>query len=192
MTDYFALLNQPRSPWLDPEKLKEVYHEKTLRWHPDVQPSGGETSLFSSLNEAYQTLQDPKRRLHHLLGLQGCAPSSAPVAVPAHLHDLFPKVGAVTQRTNQLLDKLAVASNALSRSLLERDVLSSRTEIDELLTKLRQLYEGVITQLPGLGAAWSINPDPPIDPLTALYHELAYLTRWIAQVEELQLRLSLV
>jgi curved DNA-binding protein CbpA len=191
MTDYFALLNQPRSPWLDPKKLKEIYHEKTLRWHPDVQAGGEEAPAFSSLNEAYQTLQDPKRRLHHLLGLQGCAPSSAAVAVPAQLHDLFPKVGAVTQRTSQLLDKLALASNALSRSLLERDVLLSRTEIDELLSELRQLHDGVITQLPGLGAAWSINPDPQIDRLTALYHELAYLTRWIAQMEELQLRLSL-
>jgi curved DNA-binding protein CbpA len=79
MIDCFALLDQPRAPWLDLDELKEAYHKKTLRAHPDAQANRTDETdaSFASLNEAYQVLQDPKRRLHHLLSLQGCAPSSA-------------------------------------------------------------------------------------------------------------------
>jgi curved DNA-binding protein CbpA len=67
MIDYFALLDEPRAPWLEADKLKETYHRKTLQTHPDVHArSPGAASAdttFASLNEAYQILQDPRRRL---------------------------------------------------------------------------------------------------------------------------------
>ena len=96
MIDYFALLDQPHVPWLDPDKLKDTYHQKTLQAHPDAQTSrpGADTTdaAFTSLNEAYQVLQDPKRRLQHLLSLAGAAPSSTDQTVPKQLHDLFFKI----------------------------------------------------------------------------------------------------
>jgi hypothetical protein len=41
MTDYFALLQQPRQPWLEPEQLKQKYQQLTLASHrPDkIEPS---------------------------------------------------------------------------------------------------------------------------------------------------------
>ena len=30
MIDYFALLDQPRTPWLDLDKLKDTFHRKSL------------------------------------------------------------------------------------------------------------------------------------------------------------------
>ena len=53
MTDYFALLGQPRAPWLDPAALKEAYHRQTLQSHPDTATPGRESD-FAGLNEAYQ------------------------------------------------------------------------------------------------------------------------------------------
>ena len=101
MTDYFALLDQPRSPWLDPDELRNTYHQKTLQAHPDTQASRGAAPVpdasFTDLNEAYQVLQDPKRRLHHLLSLEGAAPSSTDQTVPKQLDDLFPRVSALTR-----------------------------------------------------------------------------------------------
>ena len=80
MIDYFALLDQPRAPWLDLDELKNTYYQKTLQAHPDAQTTRARAdatdATFASLNEAYQVLQDPKRRLHHLLSLEGAAPSS--------------------------------------------------------------------------------------------------------------------
>ena len=87
MTDYFALLEQPRMPWLDPAPLKEVFHRKTLEQHPDATAAGSE-DRFAELNAAYQALQDPKRRLHHLLSLENRAPAANQM-VPQELQELF-------------------------------------------------------------------------------------------------------
>ena len=147
MIDYFALLDQPRAPWLDPEKLKQVYHQKTLRAHPDTAAPGESENSFAQLNEAYQVLQDPKRRLHHLLELEGRPPSSTDQTVPRELHDLFPAIGALTQRASGLLEKITTASNALSRSLLKPQILEVQKETKELREKIQGLSDSSLDQL---------------------------------------------
>ncbi len=56
MIDYFALLDQPHAPWLDPDELKNTYHQKTLQAHPDAQASSpgddATDATFANLNEA--------------------------------------------------------------------------------------------------------------------------------------------
>src|SRR4051812_36678624 len=136
MTDYFALLEQPRAPWLDQATLKELFHRKTLEQHPDSAP--GAESTFAQLNEAYQVLQDPKRRLHHLLSLQNCAPP-ANQAVPPDLQELFLQIGALNQSATQLLAKMRAASNPLSKSLLKADVVTAQENVAELRDQLRGL-----------------------------------------------------
>jgi len=130
MTDYFALLEQPRGPWLDPAALKDAYHQKTLQTHPDA--AAGNQSDFAQLNEAYQVLQDPKRRLHHLLSLENCAPPSTSQSIPEELQELFLLIGELNQRANVLLEKMRTSSNALSRSLLKPQVVELQKEVATL------------------------------------------------------------
>jgi curved DNA-binding protein CbpA len=195
MIDYFALLDQPRAPWLDPDKLKETYHRKTLQAHPDAQTSrpGADTpeTTFTSVNEAYQVLQDPKRRLHHLLSLEGAAPSSADQTVPQQLHDLFPAVGALTQRANLLLEKIRATSNALSRSLLKPQILEVQNEMKEVRAKIQMLSDASLAELRQINSAWAKNPPEQIAVLSNLYVAFAYLTRWSAQLDEMTFQLSL-
>jgi len=40
--DYFALLGQPRQPWLDPSLLKASFLEQSARLHPDRVPAVNE------------------------------------------------------------------------------------------------------------------------------------------------------
>jgi curved DNA-binding protein CbpA len=190
MIDYFALLDQARAPWLDPEKLKQVYHQKTLRAHPDTAPPAEAENSFAQLNEAYQVLQDPKRRLHHLLDLEGCAPSSTDQTVPRQLHDLFPAIGALTQRASLLLEKITRASNALSRSLLKPQVLEVQKETKELREKIQDLSNASLAQLRLVDSQWRENPAEEIAPLSNLYFTFAYLTRWSSQLDELAFQLS--
>jgi curved DNA-binding protein CbpA len=74
--DNFALLGQPRLPWLDPVALKAAFLEQSARLHPDrVQAAGAEekaaaTARFAELNAAYNCLREPKERLLHLLELE--------------------------------------------------------------------------------------------------------------------------
>jgi curved DNA-binding protein CbpA len=195
MIDYFALLDQPHAPWLDPDKLKDTYHQKTLRAHPDAQASrpGADAAdaAFTSLNEAYQVLQDPKQRLHHLLSLEGGPPSSAEQMVPKQLHDLFPTVGALTQRANLLLEKIRATSNALSRSLLKPQILEVQNETKEVREKIQNLSDASLAELRQINTAWAKNPTEQIEGLSNLYFAFAYLTRWSTQLDEMTFQLSL-
>jgi curved DNA-binding protein CbpA len=195
MIDYFALLDQPHAPWLDPDKLKDTYHQKTLQAHPDAQTSrpGADATdaTFASLNEAYQVLQDPKRRLHHLLSLEGAAPSSTDQTIPKQLHDLFPEVGALTQRANLLLEKFRATSNALSRSLLKQQILEVQRETKEVREKIQNLSDASLAELRQINTAWVKNPAEQIEGLSNLYFAFAYLTRWSTQLDEMTFQLSL-
>jgi len=195
MIDYFALLDQPKAPWLDLEKLKETYHQKTLQAHPDAQTSRGDANptdaAFASLNEAYQVLQDPKRRLHHLLSLEGAAPSSTGQTIPKELHDLFPQIGGLTQRTNLLLEKIQATSNALSRSLLKSQILEVQQETKEVRGKIQDLSGAALEKLRQINATWARNPAEQIEELSNLYCAFAYLTRWSTQLDEMTFQLSL-
>lgn len=195
MIDYFALLDQPKAPWLDLEKLKDTYHQKTLQAHPDAQtPRDGADpadATFPNLNEAYQVLQDPKRRLHHLLSLEGAAPSSTGQAVPEHLQDFFPQIAALTQRTDRLLEKLQATSNALSRSLLKPQILEVQQEAKEVRGKIQNLSDASLEQLRQIDAAWTRSPAEQIEGLSNLYFAFAYLSRWSAQLDEITFQLSL-
>lgn len=194
MIDYFALLDLPRAPWLDRAQLKERFHQKTLQAHPDTQTGVGAAektdATFATFNEAYQVLQDPRRRLHHFLSLEGAAPSSAGQVVPKQLQDLFPEIGSVTQQAQILLGKIAATSNALSVSLLKPQILKLQSETKAAREKLQKLYEEALTELEELNKLCSENPRQHLERLADLYYRFAYLMRWMAQLEEVQFQFS--
>ncbi len=189
MTDYFALLGQRRAPWLDPAALKEAYHRQTLQSHPDTAAPGGESD-FAELNEAYQVLQDPKRRLHHLLSLENGAPPDANQVIPQELQELFLLIGALTQRANALQEKIRTASNALSRSLLKPQMVEVEKEVSDLRQKVRDLDNAASGQLREINSAWENDRAGQVIPLSNLYITFAYLGRWSAQLDELAFQLT--
>jgi curved DNA-binding protein CbpA len=180
MTDYFAVLDQPRVPWLDSEELKEVFHRKTLEQHPDS--AQGTEGAFAELNEAYQVLQDPKQRLHHLLSLENRVPPKNQ-AVPADLEELFLRIGALNQTATQLLTKMRAASNPLSKSLLKAEVVAAQKHAGEMRDKVRELNDAAEEQLRQTNIG-------EIDAISLLYQRFAYLGRWSAQLDELAFQLA--
>jgi hypothetical protein len=136
-------------------------------------------------------LQDPKRRLHHLLSLEGAAPSSADQTVPNQLHDLFPAVGALTQRANLLLGKIRTTSNALSLSLIKPQILELQNEAREVRARIQDLFDGSLAELGRINTAWATNPAEQMGALSNLYFAFAYLTRWSTQLDEIAFQLSL-
>lgn len=190
MIDYFALLEQPRGPWLDPVALKEVYHRKTLQTHPDAAATSSEHD-FARLNEAYQVLQDPRRRLHHLLSLENCAPLSADQTIPLELQELFLRIGELSQRANRLLEKIRMASNALSRSLLRPELAQMQKEVAELRKQIENLLEAATAQLRETNPNWR-RENRPVTVVSNLYFQFAYLGRWAGQLDELAFQLSLL
>src|SRR5436309_5157524 len=99
MTDYFALLGEPRRPWLDPEKLKAKFLALSAEIHPDrfhSAPAAEKQATherFPRLNAAYQVLREPKDRLRHLLELELSAkPAEVQQTSPGAM-ELFMEVG---------------------------------------------------------------------------------------------------
>jgi curved DNA-binding protein CbpA len=187
MTDYFALLDQPRLPWLDREILKEIYHSKTLRTHPD----SGATSEFADLNEAYQVLKDPKRRLQHLLDLYDASRPAANQTVPADLQELFLEICALNQRIQPLLEKSRTVSNELSRSLLKSQLLSMQKETAGLREKVGAMSAAAEEELKEMNSGWAADATGQIAALQDLHVRFAYLGRWIEQLDEMAFQISL-
>ena len=187
MTDYFAVLDQPRRPWLDPDELKQAFHRKSRELHPDSGSLSAAEAGFTELNEAHQVLQEPKRRIQHLLTLEDRAPARD-ASVPPDLADLFPIVASVTHEAEALAQKMTAATNPLSRSLLKSPLLAVQNRIAETLQRIRELHEMADAELQRLNdvetageARWS--------QLHQLYLRFSYLARWIAELQEKQVRL---
>ncbi|MFL6519220.1 MAG: DnaJ domain-containing protein [Chthoniobacterales bacterium] len=183
MTDYFALLEQPRAPWLDPEALKEVFRRKTLEHHPDASPFSS-SNAFAELNEAHQVLQDPKKRLQHLLELQGSPPSRIAEPVPSELQELFLRIGECNQKTKVLLELMRGRSSALERSLLKSRLLEAQQAIENLRRELRDLTDTATRELKNIEPA-------QLNQISDLHSRFAYLGRWTEQLNELAFQLSL-
>jgi curved DNA-binding protein CbpA len=177
MIDYFALLDQPRAPWLDLAALKEIFHQKTLKEHPDAAGVGSE-NRFATLNEAYQVLQDPKRRLQHFLELEGAVPAQTSQAIPKQLEKIFLRIGEVNQRAKVLLEKVGGASTVLGRALLKPELIEVRKTIEDLRRRVRDFAEEANRELKEIDAK-------QIEAITELHLRFAYLGRWSAQLDEL-------
>ncbi|HEV3409330.1 MAG TPA: DnaJ domain-containing protein, partial [Chthoniobacterales bacterium] len=146
MTDYFALLDQPRQPWLDPEQLKQAFHARTLQAHPDARPNESRNS-FAEVNEAYQVLRDPKRRLQHLLALHGDAPSPQAARVPTELEELFPRVAGLLREAEIVQGRITTAATALTRFAAVAEATQLQAEVGELLAHVRGLEANALTCL---------------------------------------------
>jgi curved DNA-binding protein CbpA len=190
MIDYFALLQQPRRPWLDLETLKEKYHELTKTAHPDRPFSDNPNSDFASINEAYRVLLDPKLRLEHLLKLEGI-PLISHVNVPEQIANVFLETGMLIQETDRLLAKSATTT-VLSKALLHPEILEKQKLTADLLEKLETMYAGALKDLKLLDQAWTSADKVAAEPseLSTLSSRFAYLIRWITQLKERKFQLS--
>jgi curved DNA-binding protein CbpA len=191
MIDYFALLQQPRRPWLDPEALKEKYHALTKAAHPDRPFSANPDSDFANINEAYRVLLDPKLRLDHFLKLEGTPPAFH-TNVPEQIADVFLEIGTLIQETDRLLAKSATTT-ALSKALLRPEILEKQNLTANLLEKLETMYADALKELKLLDQAWTSASKGETAPseLSALSSRFAYLARWIAQLQERKFQLSI-
>ena len=189
MIDYFALLEQPRRPWLDENALREKFHQLARASHPDT---SSKTNIeFASLSEAFRVLSDPTSRLQHLLQLESNTRASNGNGLPKDLEELFPNMTAVIRMADDLLKRTRATTNALSRSLFKSELLTIQNQIAESLARLSELYEQTISELRMLDESWTTVPSPDFSHLRQLYLKISYLSRWITQLEEKKLQLSL-
>ena len=197
MTDNFALLNEPRRPWLDPEALKIKFLALASDLHPDRVHNASEeeklqaTKRYSELNAAYNCLLEPKSRLLHLLELESGAKPKDIQHIPPALADLFAEVANNCRKADAfLVEKSKVASPLLQVQWFER-AQEWIGQLNLLQKKLSALHEQLASQLKSTDANWATSARTDLlAQLEELYRLFSYFNRWSSQLQERVVRLS--
>jgi curved DNA-binding protein CbpA len=196
MTDHFAVLDQPRRPWLNPDLLKQKYQQLALNEHPDRKgrrtkaPLSLEEPTFADITEAYRVLSNPKLRVNHLLSLSGEDNDFETASVTTELADIFMGAATLVLEIDALLQKRQAATSALGKSLLKSEVAASQAQVKKLLEQLDQLYSDSIRDLQKADRAWKKSPSETAVELRKLAQRFGYLERWMGQLREKQFQLS--
>ena len=199
MTDYFALLNEPRRPWLDAELLKQKFLTLSATVHPDRVHNLGETERaaaqehYTELNTAYNCLREPKERLQHLLQLELGAPPPNTQRIPSDLMDLSLEVGKACREADAFLaEKARVTSPLLQVSFFERGQVFA-DKLQALRQRVNALNDRLNEELRQIDAAWQSSAMPRtalLQRLEELSRLFSYFARWSAQIQERVVRLS--
>jgi len=206
MTDCFALLEELRRPWQDLDALKEKFIRLSAVVHPDrIQSFTKEekqiaTDRYTALNHAYNTLREPKNRVLHLLELElGMKPTGIDGA-PPEIMGSFIEVGQLCRDVDEFLtDKTQTSSPLLKVQMFER-AMEWTDKLNQLVSRLDADLSSLMSELRIMNDRWEKAPPPgdtnrisalPLDDLERLYRTLSFVTRWIGQLRERIVKLSL-
>jgi curved DNA-binding protein CbpA len=190
MTDHFAVLGQPRRPWLDPEQLKHEYQRLTFAGHPDRQTDAAANKPdFGAVTDAYRVLSNPKLRLQHLLALEKEPSDRENSALSADLADTFMETAALIASVDDLLKRKRQSTTALALSLLKADIVRLTGRTESQLKLLRESYGHALGELKRIDERWEKDPEAK-RAARKLADRFGFLERWIAQLEEKQFALS--
>ncbi len=206
MADYFALLDEPRRPWLDPELLKAKFHALSATVHPDRVHRATEmekqaaNQRYVQLNAAYQCLRESKERLQHLLELERGGKVEDVQKISPETMELFMEIGELCRETDAFLaEKASVSSPLLKVQLFERGMaLTDRLNLT--VEHLNGRRAALSEQIRNLNMAWETAPPVgsstrlhvlPCTRLEHVYRDLSYLKRWTQQLQERLVQLSL-
>ncbi len=197
MPDNFALLNEPRRPWLDADLLKQKFLALASDLHPDRVHNASEaekfeaTKRYAELNAAYNCLLEPKSRLLHLLELELGAKPKDVQQIPPALADLFAEVAnSCRSADNFLVEKSAVTSPLLQVQWFER-AQEWIERLNLLQKKLGGLHEQLLGELKAADANWpTAARSELLARLEELYRLFSYFNRWSRQLSERIVRLS--
>ena len=201
MTDYFALLDEPRRPWLDPDLLKQKFLSLSATTHPDKIHSASESEKsvaskkFAELNTAYNVLAAPKFRLLHLLELELSAKPKDIQQIPDGLANLFADVAMVCRDADRFLAEKAQAVSPLLQVQLFERAQEWIEKLNVLQKKLNELSGQLLASLKAVDSKWIAADSQArrtlLSELETLYRLFGYFNRWNAQIQERVVQLML-
>ena len=206
MTDHFALFQEPRRPWIDPDSLKAKFLVSAADCHPDRFHLAPETDRaaaqqrYTALNAAYLCLREPKDRLLHLLELELGTKPKAVQQLPAGTMELFVEVGEACRQVDAfLIEKAKIASPLLKVQWFEKGMQWIEA-LNALRQKILSKHDGLIEELTAMNSAWESAPplgselryaSLPLERLEQMYRAFSFIARWTAQIEERLVQLAL-
>jgi len=190
----FALFELDPAPGLDLAALKERFARATSESHPDKFAQAAESeratveARYSALNQAYQTLIDPRARLLALYELtKGQKPSDIQ-RIPPGTMDLFKEVGEMCRELDAFLERKSAATGRMEKAGLMSEELALQDSLTDLGMKLEQFGATVDAEIAALDTRWR-SGDKDLTALEAVYRKYSYLARWRQQLEEREIAL---
>ncbi len=203
MNDCFALLEEPRRPWVDLEALKAKFLRLASAMHPDHSHGAADADQqdgrYAEMNAAYQCLRAPKERLAHLLELERGAKPGGIESVPADLMDLFMRVGELCRGADAFLAERAGTQSPLLKVQLFQRGMAWTDQLNALRQTLQARLAQLEQSLQAMNPAWDTAPPMgiadraahlPLESLEQIYRTISYLTRWTGQLQERIVQLS--
>ena len=205
MTDFFALLNEPRRPWINPDSLKEKFLALSGNLHPDRVHNASEPEKqeagrrYAELNSAFITLADPKTRLQHLLELERGGSLPKIQAVPSNLMDDFMRFGELLRQIDRfLMERDQVTSPMVKVQMFARGQEWTDT-ISDWRKFLNEVRDKLLVRLEAMNPPWDSAPATgsperittlPIAELEAIYQVFGFLAKWQNELRERMVRLA--
>lgn len=190
----FSLFELEPGPALDAAALKEQFARATAGSHPDKFAHAPEAekldagTRYAALNQAYQTLIDPRARLLALYELTKGAKPPDIQRIPSGTMDLFKEVGEMCRELDAFLERKRATTNRLEKAGLMSEELGLQDRLTELRMKLEQFAATVEAELVALDTRWR-SGDKDLGALEAVYRKYSYVARWRQQLEEREIEL---
>jgi DnaJ-domain-containing protein 1 len=190
----FALFDLEPGPALDVAALKERFARATGDTHPDKFAAAPESdraaaeARYSALNQAYQTLIDPRARLLVLYEMTAGQRPRDIQRIPPGTMDLFKEVGELCRSLDDYLERKQATTNRLERAALLGDELTLQDSLTALRMKLEAFAATVEAEVTALDTRWR-GGDKNLDALESVYRKYSYVARWRQQLEEREIAL---
>lgn len=202
--DNFALLEEPRRPWVEVEALKAKFLALSSSAHPDRIHAGSEqekkaaTERYAALNAAYNCLRETKERLGHLLELELRAKPGDVQKIPSASMDLFMTVGNTLREVDDFLAQRAKITSPLMKVQIFEQAMEWTDRLNELQRRINGNRDGLLEELRGMNGAWDsapIGPERlgalPLTRLEEIYRAMSFIGRWTEQIQQRIVQLSL-
>jgi DnaJ-domain-containing protein 1 len=202
VTDYFALLDVPKRPWLEAEALKQRFLVLSAEMHPDRVHGASDAEKraahhrYTELNAAFQFLSRPRERVRHLLELETGTKGEQLQNVPSALMDFFMEFSSLCRQTDSFLAEKAAAHSPLLRvQLFERGQEWSE-KISAVQKRLEDWRQETETELKRLDSEWPANWDGEKRAgtrgrLDDISRTLGFIERWSSQLRERYVQLAI-
>lgn len=198
MTDNFALLDEPRRPWLDENLLKEKFLALSSKVHPDrthrATPSERKDAdaSYAELNAAYNCLREPKERVRHLLELESGRKPADIQNIPSDLVDFAFAIGQACKTADALLNEREKVTSAILKVQFFERGQACIEKLNSLQHTINQRRDALLAELKRMNADWeSSEKSRPLGRLEEIYRLLGYFGRWTEQIQARVIELSL-